>query len=120
MDGLLLDTEDKYTEAVDEVLSNYKRPPLHWSLKAKLQRRPAPATNAIFQEWAQLPISPEQCVEELTAAKGRLFPSAKPLPGVPELLNDLGRACYRDPKPNSIANGNNSHHSPGNANGPVK
>lgn len=108
MDGLLLDTEDKYTEAVNEVLSKYQRPPLQWWLKAKMQGRPALAANAIFQEWAQLPISPEQYVEELTAVKRRLFPSAKPLPGVPELLRDLGRAQYREPKP------------PGNTNGPAK
>ncbi|KYK61946.1 haloacid dehalogenase-like hydrolase [Drechmeria coniospora] len=91
MDGLLLDTEDLYSLCVNLVLEKYGRPPLPWSVKAKLQGRPGPAANQIFQDWAKLPISKEQYLEELSALHRRLFPTAKPLPGVFELLASLGR-----------------------------
>ncbi|PNY26412.1 Uncharacterized protein TCAP_03648 [Tolypocladium capitatum] len=89
MDGLLLDTEDLYTLCVNLMLDRYGRPQLPWSIKAKLQGRPGPAANQIFQDWAKLPISHDQYLEELTALQQKLFPTTKPLPGIVELLADL-------------------------------
>ena len=39
MDGLLIDSEDIYTTATNEVLHKYGRPSLPWSIKAQLQGR---------------------------------------------------------------------------------
>lgn len=94
MDGLLLDTEDLYTLCINFVLSKYGKPDLPWSIKAKLQGRPAPQSNALFQEWAQLPIPQAEYQAEVAALQQQHFPTAKPLPGVPELLRDLGRTRY--------------------------
>ena len=42
MDGLLIDSEDLYTICTNEVLREYGRPDLPWSIKAQLQGRPGP------------------------------------------------------------------------------
>jgi pseudouridine-5'-monophosphatase len=42
MDGLLLDSEDKYTIATNEVLREFGKPDLPWHIKAQMQGRPAP------------------------------------------------------------------------------
>lgn len=89
MDGLLLDTEDLYTLCVNMVLDKYNKPPMPWSVKAKLQGRPGPEANKIFSDWAQLPITKEEYATELAVFQRQLFGTAKPLPGVPQLLKDL-------------------------------
>lgn len=89
MDGLLLDTEDKYTECVNRVLSKYGRPNLPWSIKAQLQGRPAVEANKIFLDWAKLPITEKEYVAELAVHQHELFPRSAPLPGVEKLLRDL-------------------------------
>lgn len=96
MDGLLLDTEDIYTECINILLSKYGRPPLPWSIKAKLQGRPGPQANELFHNWANLPISNDQYMDEYSALQREHFPSAKALPGVEQLLQDLGRTRYWD------------------------
>jgi pseudouridine-5'-monophosphatase len=40
MDGLLIDSEDKYTMVTNEVLQMYGKPNLPWDVKAQLQGRP--------------------------------------------------------------------------------
>ena len=45
MDGLLIDSEDKYTICTNEVLREYGRPDLPWHIKAQLQGRPGPAVS---------------------------------------------------------------------------
>ncbi|CCE29059.1 hypothetical protein E4U13_001804 [Claviceps humidiphila] len=92
VDGLLLNTEDLYTFCVNLVLQKYNRAPLPWSIKAKLQGRPAPEANRIFSDWAKLPISDAQYKDELSAFQTNHFPGAKPLPGVRELLSALATA----------------------------
>jgi pseudouridine-5'-monophosphatase len=92
MDGLLLNTEDIYTLVVNTILAEHGRPALPWSLKARLQGRPAPAADAIFQEWAQLPLTLAEYAASQAVLQAQLFPSARPLPGIPELLSNLQRA----------------------------
>ncbi|TQV90660.1 hypothetical protein V2A60_006871 [Cordyceps javanica] len=89
MDGLLLDTEDLYTLCVNMVLEKYGREPMPWSVKARLQGRPGPEANKIFSDWAQLPISTDEYKTQLSVFQKQLFGTAKPLPGVPQLLKDL-------------------------------
>ena len=92
MDGLLLDSEDKYTLCTNTVLARYGKPPLPWSIKAQLQGRPGPFAGEIFHAWAQLPIPREQYIAEQTALQREIFPTTKPLPGVEKLLGDLATA----------------------------
>lgn len=96
MDGLLLDTEDLYTAAVNTILNKYGKPNLPWSIKAKLQGRPGAAATKIFHDWAGLPITSEEYVAQNSKIQQELFPQAKPLPGVVELLESLGRTRYWD------------------------
>ncbi|KAK4097832.1 HAD-like protein [Parathielavia hyrcaniae] len=99
MDGLLLDTEDLYTLCINLILEKYQRPQLPWSIKAKLQGRPGPAANALFHDWAQLPITQEEYSKQLYALQAQHFITTQPLPGVPELLSNLGRTRYWDLPP---------------------
>lgn len=91
MDGLLLDTEDIYTECVNIILERYGRPNMPWSIKAKLQGRPGPAANKIFHDWAGLPITQDEYIAQNSALQKELFPRTKPLPGVTQLLDGLHR-----------------------------
>jgi pseudouridine 5'-phosphatase len=105
MDGLLLDSEDLYTLCINLVLEKYNKPKMPWSIKAKLQGRPGPSANAIFHDWAKLPISHEQYHAEFSALQREHFPTTQPLPGVPELLCNLGRTRYWDLKSSATAQG---------------
>ncbi|KAK0841511.1 hypothetical protein LTR03_009912 [Friedmanniomyces endolithicus] len=89
MDGLLLDSEDKYTTCTNAILARYNRPPLPWHIKAQLQGRPGPQAGAIFENWAQLPVSREEYMKEVAEMQRRLFPTCKALPGVEGLLAGL-------------------------------
>ncbi|GAM85010.1 hypothetical protein ANO11243_030130 [Dothideomycetidae sp. 11243] len=91
MDGLLLDSEDKYTACVNTVLHAHGRPSLPWSIKAQLQGRPGPEAGQIFSAWAKLPISDAEFLEQQAAEQRRIFPSCKPLPGVETLLQRFSR-----------------------------
>jgi pseudouridine-5'-monophosphatase len=92
MDGLLLDSEDKYTQITNIMLARYGKGPLPWSIKAQLQGRPGASAGEIFHKWAQLPIPPEQYYAEQIELQRELFPTTKPLPGVEKLLGDLSSA----------------------------
>lgn len=89
MDGLLIDSEDIYTEVTNIILHRYGKPSIPWSVKAQLQGRPGPQAGKIFHDWAQLPISQEQFMSEQKALQVDLFPNTKPLPGVLDLLAEL-------------------------------
>ncbi|KAJ6164717.1 hypothetical protein N7470_003389 [Penicillium chermesinum] len=89
MDGLLIDSEDKYTMITNEVLQMYGKPNLPWSIKAQLQGRPQPEASKIFHEWAQLPITPEETAAKQASLQAKYFPQSQPLPGVPALLANL-------------------------------
>ncbi|KAF2483081.1 HAD-like domain-containing protein [Neohortaea acidophila] len=91
MDGLLIDSEDKYTICTNEVLREYGRPGVPWNIKAQLQGRPAPQAGGIFWEWAKLPLSREEFYTKVQALQKTHFPTCKPLAGVPELLRILGK-----------------------------
>ncbi|KAK1809179.1 hypothetical protein LTR12_016472 [Friedmanniomyces endolithicus] len=95
MDGLLLDSEDKYTTCTNAILARYNRPPLPWHIKAQLQGRPGPQAGAIFESWAQLPVSREEYMKEVSEMQRELFPSCKALPGVEGLLAGLERRGVR-------------------------
>lgn len=89
VDGLLLNTEDLYTQVTNTVLAEVNRPPLTWSIKSKLQGRPGVVSLAIISAWADLPISAEQYTKRYAELQQELFPTCAPLPGVAQLLRTL-------------------------------
>ncbi|KAL8731215.1 MAG: hypothetical protein Q9181_004392 [Wetmoreana brouardii] len=91
MDGLLLDTEDIYTLCNNVILRECNRPDLPWNIKAQLQGRPGPEAGEIFHAWAQLPIPRAEYIRKNSELQRKHFPSAQPLPGVPELLKTLNQ-----------------------------
>ncbi|KAG9236342.1 HAD-like domain-containing protein [Amylocarpus encephaloides] len=97
MDGLLLDSEDKYTICVNTILERYGRPKIPWSVKAQMQGRPGPASGAIFHAWAKLPRTLAEFQNEQFALQRELFPSCGSLPGVEKLLSDLKSATIPQP-----------------------
>ncbi|KAK3318217.1 HAD-like domain-containing protein [Apodospora peruviana] len=103
MDGLLLDTEDIYTLCINLILEKYQRGKIPWSIKAKLQGRPGPAANKMFQEWAKLPIDHDEYSKQLYTLQGQHFPGTQPLPGIERLLGDLGRTRYWEVKKDGAA-----------------
>ncbi|MCJ1351223.1 MAG: Pseudouridine-5'-phosphatase [Icmadophila ericetorum] len=89
MDGLLLDTEDIYTECTNIMLKKFGKPTLPWKIKAQLQGRPGPEAAKIFHAWAHLPIDPADYTIHLAKLQAQKFPACRPLPGVPQLLSHL-------------------------------
>ncbi|KUJ11917.1 HAD-like protein [Mollisia scopiformis] len=89
MDGLLINTEDIYTDCTNILLEKVGRPPMLWSFKAKLMGVPGSSTGNTFHEWAQVPIPREQFNKDLKALQYEKFPKCRPLPGVEKLLLDL-------------------------------
>ncbi|KAL2010993.1 hypothetical protein VTN00DRAFT_3711 [Thermoascus crustaceus] len=108
MDGLLIDSEDKYTVITNEILQEYGKPMLPWTIKAQLQGRPAPEASKIFHNWAKLPISPDEYLEKQKALQIKHFPTCKPLPGVETLLSKL-KATQDTDHPVYLALATSSH-----------
>lgn len=92
MDGLLINSEDAYTEVTNTILRENGRPDLPWEIKAQLQGRPGPAAGKIFHQWAKLPISRDQFMARQAELQADLFRHCKPLPGVEDLLKKLRRS----------------------------
>ncbi|ETN42275.1 uncharacterized protein HMPREF1541_04216 [Cyphellophora europaea CBS 101466] len=97
MDGLLIDSEDQYTEVTNTILRENGRPDLPWSIKAQLQGRPGPSAGKIFRAWAQLPLTEEQFMARQKELQAEAFKKCKPLPGVKNLLARLDGAHTRVP-----------------------
>ncbi|KAI9930542.1 hypothetical protein ASPWEDRAFT_39440 [Aspergillus wentii DTO 134E9] len=108
MDGLLIDSEDKYTCVTNTILNEYGKPNLPWSIKAQLQGRPAPQAGKIFHDWAKLPITPQEFLEKQAALQAQYFPLSQPLPGVMTLLSKLASTHITD-HPVHVALATSSH-----------
>ncbi|KAJ0426916.1 HAD-like domain-containing protein [Aspergillus carlsbadensis] len=109
MDGLLIDSEDKYTDITNSILAKYGKGKLPWEIKAQLQGRPQPDAARIFHDWAQLPISHEEYMTQVSAQQAQFFPESQPLPGVPTLLRNLV-ATRKTTNPVYIALATSSHY----------
>ncbi|KAB8079313.1 HAD-like domain-containing protein [Aspergillus leporis] len=108
MDGLLIDSEDKYTAITNSILHEFGKPSLPWSIKAQLQGRPQPEAFKIFYDWAQLPITPEEYSAKQAALQSKYFPESQPLPGVRDLLTKL-LSTQKTSQPVYIALATSSH-----------
>ncbi|KAK7208486.1 HAD-like domain-containing protein [Myxozyma melibiosi] len=89
MDGLLINSEEIYTETTNSILAEHGKPSLPWHIKADLQGRPGPAASAKFLEWSQLPYTPEELFKITSARQESKWKETKPMPGAVALLNRL-------------------------------
>ncbi|CZS88532.1 hypothetical protein WAI453_010727 [Rhynchosporium graminicola] len=112
MDGLLIDSEEKYTIATNAVLNKYGKPNIPWSIKAKMQGRAGKAAGDVLHDWAQLPVSREQYMSEVLAIQNEHFPTCKPLAGVEVLLSELATAKNTKQDKVHIALATSSHTKP--------
>ncbi|KAK3058709.1 hypothetical protein LTR09_000274 [Extremus antarcticus] len=90
MDGLLINTEDLITTSINTILHNYNKPSMPGNIRAQLQGLHLKDASKILLEWSQLPLTFEEYQIELAEQHQRLFPTAKPMPGVVKLLETLG------------------------------
>lgn len=89
MDGLLLNTEDLYTETTNEVLAEHGKGPLPWKVKVNLQGRPGTDAAKHFLDWAKLPYTPEEFFAKTSKIQETKWPKARFMPGALELLQYL-------------------------------
>ncbi|XP_028176629.1 pseudouridine-5'-phosphatase-like [Ostrinia furnacalis] len=88
MDGLILNTEDLYTVAFKNVLTPYGKE-YTFTLKLKLMGSQAHETAKIIVSELDLPITPEQFMEETKKQFEKLFPDTQVLPGAKRLIEHL-------------------------------
>ncbi|KAK9241290.1 HAD-like domain-containing protein [Lipomyces kononenkoae] len=89
MDGLLINSEEIYTDVTNGVLKDHGKPILPWSVKADLQGRPGTESAARFLEWSQLPYTPEELYAIFTERLKPRWKNTAPMPGAVELLQNL-------------------------------
>ncbi|KAJ6789114.1 hypothetical protein PWT90_08948 [Aphanocladium album] len=92
MDGLLINSEDKLTDTMNEILSRYNRPPLTAEMRCRMMGVPGSSNSDQFHEWARLPIPREQYAAESHKLMYKKYTESKPLPGAIELLTKLSGA----------------------------
>ncbi|KAK6853977.1 hypothetical protein PG995_010789 [Apiospora arundinis] len=103
LDGLLINTEDIITTAINQLLAKYERPPMTRAVRAQLMGIANSSNGDVFHSWAQLPITREQWARESKEEFRRQFPQCAPLPGSEALLSNLSRASSCFSSSSSIA-----------------
>ena len=88
MDGLLLNTEEHYTISYQQIAEQYGKT-FDFSLKARMMGRSALDSIRIFVEALQLPLSPEEYLDQRNRHLQSLFPEAKPMPGAVDLSQKM-------------------------------
>uniref|UniRef100_A0A060TAH9 ARAD1D19536p n=1 Tax=Blastobotrys adeninivorans TaxID=409370 RepID=A0A060TAH9_BLAAD len=89
MDGLLINSEDIYTQVTNELLAEHGKPELPWDVKIELQGRPGPDASRKFLEWAKLDYTPEEWFAITTKKQTGRWKDTQFMPGALELLNHL-------------------------------
>ncbi|EGX88665.1 haloacid dehalogenase-like hydrolase, putative [Cordyceps militaris CM01] len=97
MDGLLIDSEDKVAETLNEILTRYDRPPLTSRMRCQLMGVPGSSNSDLFHDWAQLPIPREQYAQESHHLMYTKFAQCRPLPGAFALVSKLSGARGQPP-----------------------
>ncbi len=98
MDGVLLDTEPFYTEVTRRIVGRYGKT-FDWSIKGNMIGRSALASARYLVDTLELPIAPEQYLEEREAMLELLMPTAREMPGA----RDLTVALWRRGVPQAVA-----------------
>lgn len=79
--GLLLDTENIYSMAIQEVSDRYGGKALTWDLKVRQMGLVSADLSALVVKELELPITPDQYLAEVEPINVRLFPKANLMPG---------------------------------------
>ncbi|MGR3319437.1 MAG: HAD-IA family hydrolase [Candidatus Anammoxibacter sp.] len=88
MDGLLLDTEPFYTQVTEKIVGRYGKQ-FDWSVKSQMIGKKSIDASRILVQALELPISPEEYLEECEKLLEDLFPLSQPLPGAVEITQHL-------------------------------
>ncbi|MYB35668.1 MAG: HAD-IA family hydrolase [Gammaproteobacteria bacterium] len=90
LDGLLLDTEVIYTRVSQEIVSRYGKT-FDWSVKANMIGRPAMDSSRHLVETLDIPMTPEEYLEEREGLLRKYLSECKPLPGAERLIRHFHR-----------------------------
>jgi pseudouridine-5'-monophosphatase len=88
MDGVLLDTENFYTEATQQIVARWGKT-FDWSLKQNMVGRPAIESARYLVDALDLPITPEEYLTEREDGLRTRMPQAQPMPGAVALTRQL-------------------------------
>jgi len=88
MDGVLLDTEQIYTDVTQEIVGRFGKI-YDWSVKRHMIGRPSIDSARYLVRTLDLPIAPEQYLAEREEAFVTRMPEAKRMPGAAELVAAL-------------------------------
>lgn len=88
MDGLILNTEDLYTTAFQNIVSKYGKD-YTWDLKVKLMGLHTRETAEAIIKELELPMTVENFLEESSQQFNNLFPESKVLPGADKIIEHL-------------------------------
>jgi pseudouridine-5'-monophosphatase len=102
MDGLLLDTEQFYTDVTQEIVGRWGKV-YDWSVKSHMIGRPAIESARYLVAALDLPITPEDYLREREELLARLMPTAEPMPGAVALT----RALHERGVPQAVATSSN-------------
>lgn len=90
LDGLLLDTEIIYTRVSQEIVSRYGKT-FDWSVKANMIGRPSIDASKHLVETLNIPMTPEEYLEEREGLLRKYLPECQALPGAEQLIRHLHR-----------------------------
>ena len=88
MDGVLLDTEKIYTAVTQEIVARYGKT-FDWSIKSKMVGRPSIESARHLISTLDLPMSPEDYLEEREIVFQERMPEAQAMPGAEALVRAL-------------------------------
>ncbi|CAK1545570.1 unnamed protein product [Leptosia nina] len=106
MDGLLLNTEDLYTELFQNIVSKYGKN-YTFDLKMKLMGSQAHETAEIITSELDLPMTPEEFQQECQKGES-LFANCKLMPGAKSLIEHLHK--HNVPMALATSSGEDSYH----------
>ncbi|KIJ18580.1 hypothetical protein PAXINDRAFT_8836 [Paxillus involutus ATCC 200175] len=89
MDGLLIGTEEIYTQVTNEILANHGVQ-MTWEMKSGLMGKVEhEAVAQLLSFFPGIDLTPEEYTARRTIGQDRLWPTVQPLPGVPKLVAHL-------------------------------
>ncbi|XP_061470719.1 pseudouridine-5'-phosphatase-like [Rhineura floridana] len=88
LDGTLLNTETLYTEVIQDICTRYGKQ-FSWDLKSTIMGRREAEAIVMIQKTLDLPLSPDELMEETKKKKKELFPKAALMPGAEKLVLHL-------------------------------